>query len=98
MKILSIGKPKELLFSLPPETQKQLTEAAEESTKQLKDKGKILAQYYSPTSQYVFVILDYDNTEDWMKDLMSNQIMTYYDQEIYPIVDLEDALKIVGTT
>ena len=98
MKILSIGKPKELLFSLPPETQKQLTEAAEESTKQLKDKGKILAQYYSPTSQYVFVILDYNDAEEWMKDLSSNPAMTYYDQDVYPIVDLLDALKAAGIT
>jgi hypothetical protein len=98
MKILSIGKPKELLFSLPPETRKQFMEAATEQTKQLIDKGKILAQYYSPTSQYIFVILDYDNAEDWMKDLMSSPILSYYDQETYPIVDLSDALKAAGIT
>jgi hypothetical protein len=62
------------------------------------DKGKILAQYYSPTSQYIFVIVDYDSTEEWMKDLASNPVMTYYDQETYPIVDLFEALKISGIT
>jgi muconolactone delta-isomerase len=98
MKILSIGKPKESLLSLPPETAKQLTKAATETSKQLIDKGKILAQYYSPTSQYIFVILDYDTAEEWMKDLMSMPILSYYDQETYPIVDFPDALKALGIT
>jgi muconolactone delta-isomerase len=96
MKILSIGKPKESLLSIPQETRMKMVKESIEPTKQLKDKGKVLAQYYSPTSQYVFVILDYDDAGEWMKDLMSNPIMTYYDQEVYPIVDLFDALKIDG--
>lgn len=98
MKILAIAKPKELLFSLPPETRTQLVKESIEPTKQLMDKGKILAQYYSPTSGYVFAIVDYDDTEEWMKDLASNPAMTYYDQEVYPIVDLLDALKVAGIT
>jgi muconolactone delta-isomerase len=93
MKILAIAKPKELLFSLPPETQTQLVKESTEPTKKLKEKGKILAQYYSPTSRYVFAIVDYDDAGEWMKDLASNPAMTYYDQEIYPIVDLLDAIK-----
>jgi len=87
-----------LLFSLPPETQTKLVKEAIEPTKQLMDKGKILAQYYSPTSRYVFAIVDYDDTEEWMKDLASNPVLTYYDQEIYPIVDLLDAIKAAGIT
>jgi muconolactone delta-isomerase len=98
MKILSIAKPKDLLFSLPPETRTQMVKGSIEPTKQLKDKGKVIAQYYSPTSQYVFVILDYDDAAEWMKDLTSNPVMTYYDQEIYPIVDLMDALKLADMT
>ena len=98
MKILSIGKPKELLFSLTQETRTQLAKEATEPTKQMIDKGKVLAHYYSPTSQYLFVIVDYDSTEEWMKDLASNPVMTYYDQEVYPIVDLVDALKVAGIT
>jgi len=98
MKILAIGKPKESLLSIPQETRIQMVKEGIESTKQLKDKGKILAQYYSPTSQYVFVILDYDDAEEWMKDLALNPVMTYYDQDVYPIVDLLDALKAAGIT
>ena len=93
MKMLSIGKPKEALLTLDPETSKKQTLAAKESTKELREKGKILAQYYSPTSRYVFAILDYDSAEEWMKDLTSNQVMNYYDQEVYPIVDLMEAIK-----
>ena len=98
MKMLSIGKPKEALLTLDPETSKKQTLAATESTKELREKGKILAQYYSPTSRYVFAILDYDSAEEWMKDLTSNQVMNYYDQEVYPIVDLMEALKLAGVT
>ena len=98
MKILSIGKPKDLLLTLPQETRAQLTKEAIEPTKKLKDEGKILAHYYSPTSQYVIVIVDYDSTEEWMKDLMANPVMAYYDQEVYPIVDLADAINTAGIT
>ena len=98
MKMLAIGKPKDLLFSLPQETRMKMVKESIEPTNQLKAKGKILAQYYSPTSQYVFVILDYDDAGEWMKDLSANPTMTYYDQEVYPIVDLLDALKSAGIT
>jgi hypothetical protein len=93
MKMLAIAKPKELLLSLPPEKQTQMVKESIEPTKKMKDKGKILAQYYSPTSKYVFAIVDYDDAGEWMKDLMSNLAMTYYDQEVYPIVDLFDVIK-----
>jgi muconolactone delta-isomerase len=96
MKILAIGKPKDLLFSLPQETQMKLVKESIEPTKQMKEKGKIIAQYYSPTAQYVFAIVDYDDAGEWMKDLNANPAMTYYDQEVYPIVDLFDALKTAG--
>lgn len=94
MKILSIGKPKDVLLSLPPETRAKMVRESMEATEKMKDKGKILDQYYSPTSQYVFVIVDYDDAGEWLKDLASLQTMNYYDQEVYPIVDLLDAIKI----
>jgi len=96
MKILSIGKPKDVLLSLPPETRAKMVKESMEATEKMKDKGKILAQYYSPTSQYVFVIVDYDDAGEWLKDLADLQTMNYYDQEVYPIVDLLDAIKIAG--
>jgi muconolactone delta-isomerase len=95
MKILTIAKPRESIFSLSAETSQQMLEASIEPTKKMKDKGRILAHYYSPTSGCVIAIVDYDDAEEWMKDLRSNPIMTYYDQEIYPIVDLEEALKVI---
>jgi len=98
MKMLAIAKPKEALLSLSPETRTQLVKDSLEPAKQLKDKGKSLANYYSPTSGYVFTILDYDSAEEWMKDLSSSPAMIYYDQDVYPIVDLLEVLEAAGMT
>ena len=98
MKILSIGKPKESLLSLPPDKQKELTEASLKTNKKMRGEGKVIANYISPTSGYVFTILDYDTTEEWMKDIMSSPILNYYDQETHPVVDFDDAMKIAGMT
>jgi muconolactone delta-isomerase len=98
MKILTIARPKDLLLSLPEETRTQMAKGSVEPTKKMKDKGKVLAHYYSPTSRYVIAIVDYDDAEEWMKDLMSNPVMAYYDQDIYPIVDLGEAVKLANQT
>jgi hypothetical protein len=98
MKILSIGKPKEAILSIPPDKQKELTKLTQETSKKWRDEGKIVDAYISPTSGYIFVILDYDNAEDWMKDIMSDPILNYYDQETHPVVGWDDALKIYGMT
>jgi hypothetical protein len=96
MKILSIGKPKESLLSLPPEKRKELTEASRKTNKKMRSEGKVIASYYAPTSGYIFVILNYDTTEEWMKDLMSSPVLNYYDQETFPVVEFDDAMKIAG--
>jgi hypothetical protein len=98
MKILSIGKPKESLLSLPPDKQKELMEATLETNKKMRGEGKVIANYISPTSGHVFTILNYDTAEEWMKDIMSSPILNYYDQETYPVVDFDDAMKIAGMT
>lgn len=98
MKILAIGKPKESLLSLPSDKRKELTETTIKTNKKWKDEGKIVATYVSPGSGYVFAILDYDTTEEWMKDLMSNPLLSYYEQETYPVVDFDNAMKIAGLT
>ena len=98
MKILAIGKPKEALLSLPPDKRKELTEATIKTNKKWKDEGKIIATYISPGAGYVFALLNYDTAEEWMKDLVSNPLLSYYEQEIYPVVDFDDAMKIAGLT
>jgi hypothetical protein len=98
MKVLAIGKPKEALLSLSPDKRKELTEASLEINKKMKGEGKVVANYISPTSGYVFTILDYDTTEEWLKDIMSSPILDYYDQETHPVVDFDDAVKIAGMT
>lgn len=95
MKILTVAKPKDPIFSLSPEQSKKMLEASIEPTKRMKEKGRVLAHYYVPTSGYVIAIVDYDDAEEWMKDLRSNPIMAYYEQEVYPIVDLEESVKLI---
>ena len=96
MKILSICKPKEALLSLPPDTQKELLTASVEVNNRLRDEGKVVDAYVSPTAQYIFVILEYDSAEEWMKDLNTMPLLNYYDQETYPVVGWDDAMKISG--
>ena len=96
MKILAIGKPKEALLSLPPDKRKELMEASLETNKKMRSEGKVIASYSSPTSGYVFVILNYNTAEEWMRDLMSSPILNYYEQETYPVVEFDDAMKMAG--
>lgn len=98
MKIMAIGKQKESALSLPPDKLKELTELTVKTNKKWKDEGKIIATYISPGSGHVFAILEYDTAEEWMKDLASNPLLNYYDQETYPIVDFDSAMKIAGLT
>ena len=97
MKVVAIAKPKkEMLMSLPPDKQQELIKITKEVNKKWKDEKKVIASYISPTSGYTFAILDYDSAEEWMKDLMSNPLFNYYDQEIHPVVDYDSAMKIYG--
>jgi hypothetical protein len=98
MKILAIGKQKESILSLPPDKQKELMDATIKTNKKWKDEGKVIATYVSPGSGYVFAILNYETSEEWMKDLMSNPLFNYFEQETYPVVDFDDAMKIYGMT
>ena len=98
MKILAIGKRKDSLLSLPPDKQKELMEVTVKTNKKWRDEGKIIATYISPGSGKIFAILNYDTTEEWKKDIISNPALSYYDQEIYPIVEYDDAMKIYGMT
>ena len=98
MKILSIGKPKESLLSVPPEKRRELMEASLETNKKMRDEGNLISAYVSPGSGYIFVILNYDTAEEWMKDIAASPVLNYYDQETYPIVEFDDAMKIAGMT
>jgi hypothetical protein len=92
MKFLAIGKPKDTLTALPPAIVRKFIEMTLTAIKQLKKEGKLLEAYVTP-SGYPVVILDYKSVEDWIKDLNLQPILTYYDQEIYPLADMEDSVK-----
>jgi hypothetical protein len=92
MKFLAIGRPKDTLTMLPPATLKQLVEATMAANKQLKKEGKILEGYGSPAG-CIAVILEYKSAEEWVKDQRANPILNYYDQEIYPLADMDEVVK-----
>ena len=92
MKFLGISKPKDTLTTLPPAVVSQLLEASMAAMKQFKKEGKIL-EYYASPANYAVVILDYKNAEEWVKDQNSIPILAYYDQEIYPLADMEEVVK-----
>ena len=87
MKFLAIAKQKDTLMTLPPAAIEQLLEASWKVMKQQKEQGKILDYFYSPGG-YTVVIVEYENSDEWVKDQMAIPILSYYDQEIYPLCDL----------
>ena len=92
MKFLSIGKPKDTITILPPAITRQLLEISMAGMKQLKKEGKSLEGYVSPAG-CMAVILDYKNVEEWVKDQLVVPILTYYNQEIYPLADMDELMK-----
>jgi hypothetical protein len=92
MKFLSIGRPKDTLTTLPPATLKQLVEATMASMDKLKKEGKMLEGYGSPAG-CIAVILEYNSAEEWVKDQRANPILSYYDQEIYPLAEMEEVVQ-----
>ncbi len=92
MKFLAIGKPKDTLTTLPPAVTRQLLEITMTAMKQMKKDGKALESYVSPAG-CIAVILDYKSVEEWVKDQLASPILTYYDQEIYPLADMEELMK-----
>jgi hypothetical protein len=92
MKFLGLLKPKEILLALPPAVGRQLLEASIAGMNRLKKEGKFLEGYYSPAGLGA-VILNYNNTDEWLKDQNSVPILNYYYQELYPLADMDEALK-----
>ena len=88
MKILSIGRPTDALKALPPAALLQLAEASIAVMQQQHKEGKLLEYYYSPAGGgRIIIILDYRDGEEWVKDLMSVPIQSYYEYDIYPMAD-----------
>ena len=92
MKFLAIAKPKDSATMLPPAVTRQLLEMAMAVMGQLKKAGKLLEYYSSPVG-CLLVILNYNNAEEWVKDQISMPLLTYYDQEIYPLADGDQMMK-----
>jgi hypothetical protein len=92
MKFMSVTRPKDTVSMLPPAVTRQLLEASMAAINQLKKAGKILEFYYSPVGCSV-VILNYNNAEEWIKEQLMLPILTYYDQEIYPLADGNESMK-----
>ncbi len=92
MKLLCISKVKDSLLTMPPAAMRQILEMSAAAMEQQKKQGKILEYYYSPAG-YQVVILDYKDADEWAKDQLSIPVLTYVDNEIYPLTDGFTMLK-----
>ena len=92
MKFLGLLKQKEIMLTLPPAVSRQLIEMSLAGMSQLKKGGKLLEAYYSPAGLSM-VILNYDNADEWVKDQNMVPLLSYYDQEVYPLADLDESMK-----
>jgi len=92
MKFLGICKPKDSVSMLPPAVARQLLEMSLAGMNQLKKAGKMLEGYASPAGCFA-VILEYKSAEEWLKDQTMVPILTYYTQELYPLADMDEAMK-----
>ena len=92
MKFLAIAKQKDSLMMVPPAVLRQLLESSFEAMRQQKQQGKIVDYFYSPAG-YSIVIVDEPSIDAWMEDQMAIPVLSYCDQEIYPLGDIEVAMK-----
>ena len=92
MKLLCISKVKDSFLTMPPAVMRQILELSMAAMEQQKRQGKVLEYYYSPAG-YQIVILEYKDAEEWTKDQLSIPVLTYVDNEIYPLTDGFPALK-----
>src|SRR3972149_58760 len=92
MKFLGLLKPKEIMLTLPPAVGRQLMEASIAGMNKLKKEGKALEGYISPAGCAV-TILEYKNAEEWIKDQNLVPILQYYEQELYPLADMDESMK-----
>ena len=92
MKFLAIAKQKDSLMMTPPGTIRQIMEASWKAMQQQKAQGKIVDYFYSPGG-YSIVIVEEPTIEDWVRDQMAVPILSYYDQEVYPLGDLGAAIE-----
>jgi hypothetical protein len=92
MKFLGLIKQKEVALTLPPAVVRQLIEVSLAGMNQLKKAGKYLEGYYSPAGLGM-VILNYNNADEWVKDQNLVPMLQYYEQELYPLADMEESFK-----
>lgn len=87
MKFLVIGKIKDIFFTLPPTTRKQLMEASVARTIQNKKEGKLLDIYNIPGGGRSAMILKLETAEEMSKYFQESPFASYMDYEIYPLAD-----------
>jgi muconolactone delta-isomerase len=92
MKLLCITKVKDSFLTMPPAVMRQILELSMAAMEQQKRQGKVLEYYYSPAG-YQIVILEYKDAEEWAKDQLSIPVLTYVDNEIYPLTEGFAVLK-----
>jgi len=87
MKFLVIGKIRDVFFTLPPATRRQLMEATTAQAIQHKNEGKLLEIYNIPGGGRSVSIVKHETAEGMSKYFQEMPIASYMDYEIYPLAD-----------
>ena len=95
MKFLSIATMKDAMFTLPPATARQLTEANLAFMKQQRQAGKILEAYIIPGWKRSVVISEAKSAEEIVQNFNEMPGMGLMDIEIYPLADWDESMKYV---
>jgi muconolactone delta-isomerase len=95
MKFLTIGKPKDALYTLPPAFTRQLIEATVAATNKLKKEGKFQEIYWIPGAGTAVAIAECKTAEEMVKNLNEIPISAFYGYEMYMLADFNESTKII---
>jgi muconolactone delta-isomerase len=95
VKTLSIGTPKDVLFTLPPAVARQLFEATIALSNQQKKAGKILELYFIPGWNRVVAIRESKSAEELNQNIDELPLSSFMNYEVYPLADYNESAKTI---
>jgi len=98
MKFLVINTPKEIMFTLPPTTLRQLMEATHAWTNQQKQAGTISEIYVIPEWRRTVVISEAESAEAMAQRATEVPLGGFMNTEIYPLADFNECGPVLRST
>jgi muconolactone delta-isomerase len=95
MKFLMIGKPRDVVYTLPPALGRQLTEASVVAANKQKKEGKFQELYWIPGAATCVTLGECKTAEEMVKNFNEIPWNAFYAYEIYPLADFNESMKII---